>query len=115
MIDLPLIILVPLAILYFLSEIFWVLRYLINPIWGKRWPEKRSRLSRFLEIFYEKIPTHQVSKWWQCKAFYSFRKNKDLMVIFPFHYVVNFFWWLNLRWSIYSHKPSWIDQEISKK
>lgn len=70
----------------------------------------RKRLASYL---YEWKPGHIRPKRYHAVAFHSpWRKYEALMVLYPFHYLVMFTYWLNMKWCLHCGKPSWIDKMI---
>lgn len=52
---------------------------------------------------------------WMALAYFDHSRCEAVMVIWPLHYLVQFGYWVNYRWSMYRHKPSWIDREIERQ
>jgi hypothetical protein len=65
-------------------------------------------------ILYERKSVNLMPKWYHAKAYYDACTNRELMVIFPFHYLVMFIRFLSSKWSTYQNKPSWLDKQIKK-
>lgn len=65
-----------------------------------------------MKLFYERIGCEFRTRPYQCRAYYSVEHNQNVMVLFPFHYAVQFAWWLNMQWSRYRYRKSWIDTQI---
>ena len=65
--------------------------------------------SRFKRFFYERVSQACRPQWHHGRAYYDPRYDINVAVIYPFHWVVQFAWWLNLKWSYHRGKPSWID------
>ncbi len=63
-------------------------------------------------MFYKRVHYACITPSYMAKAYYDVRRKEKVMVLFPFHYAVMFVWWLNLKWSCYRHKPSWIDKMV---
>lgn len=68
-----------------------------------------------MNILFEKINPNIVPKWWMCRAYYDYQSDRKVMVMFPFHYLVAFCWWINYYWNSYRHKPTWIDKKLKKE
>jgi len=72
-----------------------------------------QRTVHFLVRFvYESVPTYCYTKWWHGRAFYDVRRNRNVMVIYPLHWIVNFSWWLNWKWNAHRGKETWIDRMV---
>ena len=65
-------------------------------------------------LFFQKVPRHEVPRWYQALAYHDPRIDRYIMVLYPFHWMVNLAWWLNLKWSKHRCKPSWIDKMMTK-
>ena len=72
-----------------------------------------DRLHALVRFFFECVPTCCYTKWWHGHAFYDARRNRNVMVIYPLHWVVNFAWWLNWKWFSHRHKETWIDRMVN--
>lgn len=64
----------------------------------------------FIEFFYERCPDCCYTRWWHGLAYHDIMRQKNVMVIYPFHWAVQFAWWLNMKWNQHRGKPSWIDE-----
>ena len=73
----------------------------------------RSWLRLLVSGIAERCPTCCYTKWWQGRAYYEARTDSFVMVVYPFHWLVNLAWWLNLKWSRHRQKPSWIDRQVN--
>lgn len=71
-------------------------------------------MKRFIRFFYERVPAYCTTKKWHGRAYYDLLRNRNVMVLYPFHWVVNFFWWANLKWCMHRGKESWIDRMVRK-
>ncbi|WP_316348495.1 hypothetical protein [Desulfuromonas acetoxidans] len=89
----------------------WQLLKGILPLTG--WWSDYIYLKSFVPFFYEQVSPQSNTRWWHARAYYDVRRRHVVMVIYPFHYLVLAAWWLNLRWSEYRHRESWIDRQIS--
>jgi len=69
-------------------------------------------LKRIGLIFYERNPEGCMSRWWHALAYRDYMRMQSVMVIWPFHYVVQLLCWLNLQWDVYRHRKSWIDRHV---
>ena len=63
-----------------------------------------------MTLFREELPTCCVPRWWHGRAYYCPMRGKNIMVIYPFHWLVNLAWWINHRWCRHKGKRSWIDR-----
>ena len=61
-------------------------------------------------IFFERVDDWFMDRPWMAMAYYDYPRGQRVMVMFPFHYVVRFVWWLNYLWNRFRHKESWIDK-----
>ena len=64
----------------------------------------------FIAFFCERCPDWCIPKWWHAHAYFDYWHCSRVMVIWPFHWAVQFVWWLNWKWSEHRQKPSWIDR-----
>lgn len=69
---------------------------------------------KFKDIIYEYNEPCCRSRWWQALAYRDPAARKDLMVIWPLHYAVQAFRWLQWKWDAYRHRPSWIDRHAKE-
>jgi len=49
------------------------------------------------------------------RAYYDYQSDQKVMVMFLFHYLITFCWWVNYYWNTYRHKPTWIDKKLKKR
>lgn len=66
-------------------------------------------------IFYDRVHKSSRPRWWHARAYYDPCRDSYLMVIYPFHWVVNLAWWLNIKWADHRFKESWIDRKLREK
>jgi len=50
-----------------------------------------------------------------CLAYRDWYRDNSVFVLFPFHYIVMFMFYLNGKWSRYRGKPSWIDKKVVER
>ncbi len=66
-------------------------------------------------LIIDRTPEWCVTHWWMKCAYRDYARREAIMVAWPLNYVVQLAWAINLAWSRYRHKPSWIDREVSKR
>lgn len=72
-------------------------------------------LHLLIPFFYEFCQRDCYSKPWQGRAYYDASRNRYLMVLYPFHWLVAFAYWVNCQWSHHRHQESWIDKELYRR
>jgi hypothetical protein len=65
-----------------------------------------------MSVFFARVRDFFVTPRWMAAAYYDRARREVVMVMWPFHYAVQFAWWLNLKWSAYRHKKSWVDRMV---
>lgn len=76
--------------------------------------ERRS-LKRLVSVFFERLPNHIVPRWYHAHAYYDFRRNECVNVIYPLNFAFQAAWWVNMRWCRHTKHPSWIDRQVKAK
>ena len=69
---------------------------------------------KLISIFYQRVSEGYIRPKWMAKAYHDWIRSQEIFVLFPFHYLVMFAWWLNFKWCFYRSKPSWIDKQVIK-
>lgn len=62
-------------------------------------------------LIYQRVSWHIIPPYWMKSAYFDYRINSAMYVIFPLNYIVQFVWFLNLAWCKFKSKPSWIDKK----
>jgi hypothetical protein len=62
-------------------------------------------------LIYQRVQWFIVPPYWMKSAYFDYKINSAMYVIFPLNYIVQFVWFLNLAWSKFKSKPSWIDKK----
>ncbi len=62
-------------------------------------------------LIYQRVSWHIVPPYWMKSAYFDYRYNSAVYVIFPLNYLVQVAWFLNLAWCKFKNKPSWIDKK----
>lgn len=68
-----------------------------------------------MNIFFVRQRDFLVPPRWMVRAYMDRSRRENVYVAWPLNYLVQFAWWLNLKWAQYQHRPSWIDNEIKKR
>ncbi len=71
-------------------------------------------MKRIAAFFYDRCPEACVTRKWQALAYYSPMDRRLVMVVWPFHYVVRGFRWLEWQWDKYRHKDGWIAAHVKR-
>lgn len=71
-------------------------------------------MSRITSFFYERCPEACVTHKWQALAYRSPMDRRLVMVIWPLHYAVRGYRWLEWQWDKYRHRRGWIDRLIEQ-
>ena len=80
---------------------------------GRGW---LARLVRRVDwIIIDRSPDWCVTNWWMKCAYRDYARREAVMVAWPFNYVVQLAWMLNLAWSRYRHRKSWIDRKVEER
>lgn len=66
-------------------------------------------------IFCERVRPEIQTQPWMKLAYFDHARREAVMVAWPLNYIVQIAWMLNLAWSRYRHRPSWIDRQIAKE
>ena len=74
-------------------------------------PANRALIS----VFFERLPNHIMPRWYHAHAYYDFRKNECVNVIYPLNFAFQVAWWVNLQWSRHTKHPSWIDRQVKAR
>jgi hypothetical protein len=69
---------------------------------------KRSRRSWFYEWVADGVSTRKH----HALAVSSPMRLQHLMVVWPFHYLVRWLFWIDYRWNAYRTRPTFIEREI---
>lgn len=69
---------------------------------------------KIINIFYERLPEGVRSRRWHGVAYRDWMNLTSVMVIWPFHWVVQFFYWIGYCWDRHRHRPSWIDNMVEQ-
>jgi hypothetical protein len=72
----------------------------------------KTKFPRLKAFFYEAVPREIKTRWYHARAYYRAETNHVIMVLWPFHHLVAFAWWLNWKLASYLHRPSWIDRAL---
>ena len=62
-------------------------------------------------LIYRRVQSYIVPPYWMKSAYFDYRINSAMYVVFPLNYIVQFVWFLNLAWCKFKSKPSWIDKK----
>lgn len=65
-----------------------------------------------LKLIYQRLNKGCIRPGWMAVAYFDWMRCQEVCVLFPFHYLVMFGWWLNFKWCKYRSKPSWIDRQV---
>lgn len=71
-----------------------------------------TKTERFVSFFYDEVPPECITRKWHALAYHDYMRRRSVMVIWPFHYVLMFAFWISCAWDEYRHRPSWIDRRI---
>lgn len=64
-------------------------------------------------VIVDRVPEACATPWWMKLAYYDVCRREAVMVAWPLNYLVQVAWALNLAWSRYRHRPSWIDRRVA--
>ena len=78
-----------------------------------RWVQRI--VCRVDSLVIDRSPEWCVTHWWMKRAYFDHARRESVMVAWPLNYAVQVAWMLNLAWSRYRHKPSWIDKQLSRQ
>lgn len=53
-----------------------------------------------------------VPPWFMGRAYYNYRCNRLVYVLYPFHWLAALAWWIQHRWARHTDSPSWIDRQV---
>lgn len=71
-------------------------------------------MSRFASFFYDRYPEACETKKWHALAYYSPTDRRLVMVVWPFHYVVRGYRWVEWQWDKYRHRDGWIAAHVKR-
>ena len=63
-------------------------------------------------LFYQRIREGIRPPYWMKVAYHDFSSRERVFVAFPFNFLVQFVWWMNLQWCIFRGAPTWLDKAI---
>ena len=63
-------------------------------------------------ILWERKETYYVPQWHMKKVCNDYKRPEALWVAFPLNYMVSFALWLEFKWQVFRHKPTWIDKKV---
>lgn len=66
-------------------------------------------------LFYRRLRPWFQSPSWMQRAYYDAAYDEVVFVIFPLSTVVSWLWKLNLAWSQFRSKPSWVEEEVEAR
>lgn len=69
-------------------------------------------MNRFKSLVHDRVPEGVMTKRWHAVAYRDHRTMQTVTVIWPFHWVVLFVWWLGFKWDKHRHRRSWIDKIV---
>jgi len=64
---------------------------------------------------YQRVPDFCMAPWHMKMAYTDYARRERVWVVWPLNYIVEFAWFLNLKWCQYTHTPSWIDKEVKAR
>lgn len=71
-----------------------------------------SKIDRIKALFLARLPVGAKPRWYHVQAYRDLSSLENVMAIWPLHYIVVLFWYLNCQWSRYRFQPSWIDKAL---
>ncbi len=66
-------------------------------------------------LIHEWVREGIIPPWWMGFVTYSYRRKRLLFVIYPLHYLVMLWWWVQDKWARHTKHASWIEEELRRR
>lgn len=68
-----------------------------------------------MNLFYKWVRRSFMPPRWMAFSFYQASKDRALFVIPPINLIIAFLWWIQDKWAMKAHVPSWIEKEVCER
>lgn len=66
-------------------------------------------------IFVQRLDDFLKPPAWMKFCYRDYERREVVWAVWPLNYAIQLAWMLNLGWSKYRHRPSWIEMEIQRR